>query len=178
MAELEIRAARQADLDRMIAIDHASKSAYAYKMEVLDDKDNFSRSFQRIHLPRAVTLSYPKDEEALLASWNEADAIFVGCVLDEVIAYVALELRRFRATARVSDLVVAQGLRRKGIGSRMLLAGEAWAHDRGAYRILTELQIRNDPAIKMMLKLGYQLCGYVDQYFPNQEMALFFEKRV
>jgi GNAT superfamily N-acetyltransferase len=125
-----------------------------------------------------VTLSYPRDEEALLASWDEADAIFVGCVLDEVIAYVALELRRFRATARVSDLVVARGLRRKGIGSRMLLAGEAWAHDRGAYRILTELQIRNDPAIKMMLKLGYQLCGYVDQYFPNQEMALFFEKRV
>ena len=98
-----------------------------------------------------------------------------GC--NEVIAYVALEFRRLELR-RVSDLVVAQGLRRKGIGSRMLLAGEAWAHERGAYRILTELQIRNDPAIKMMLKLGYQLCGYVDQYFPNQETALFFEKRM
>ncbi len=178
MAELEIRTARQADLDRMIALDHASKSAYAYKMEVLDGKDSFSRSFQRVHLPRAVTLSYSRDEDALLASWNEADAIFVGCVLDQVIAYVALELGRIKATARVSDLVVTPGMRRKGIGSRMLLAGEGWAHEHGAYRILTELQIRNDPALKMMLKLGYQLCGYIDQYFPNQETALFFEKRV
>jgi GNAT superfamily N-acetyltransferase len=91
---------------------------------------------------------------------------------------VALEVKRFKTTARVSDLVVAQGLRRKGIGSRMLLVGEAWAHEHGTYRVLTELQIRNDPAIEMMLKLGYQICGYVDQYFPNQETALFFEKRV
>ena len=178
MAELEIRAARQADLDRMFALDHASSSSYAYKMEVLDEKDGFSRSFQRVRLPRMVTLSYPRDEAGLLNSWNEANAILVGGILDEVVAYAALEMGKIRDSARVSDLVVTPSLRRKGIGSRLLLAAEGWAHEQDAYRLLVEVQARNDPAIKMVLKLGYELCGYLDQYFPNKETALFFEKRI
>jgi len=178
MAELEIRTARQADLDRMFTLNHASNSSYAYKMEVSDEKDGFSRSFQRVRLPRMVTLSYPKDETALLNAWSEANAIFVGCILDEVVAYAALELGKIRGSARVSDLVVTSALRRKGIGSQLLLASDTWAHEQGAYRLLTEIQARNDPAVKMVLKLGYQLCGYLDQYFPNKETALFFEKRI
>jgi len=175
MAELEIRAARQADLDRMFALDHASSSSYAYKMEVLDEKDGFSRSFQRVRLPRMVTLSYPRDEAGLLNSWNEANAILVGGILDEVVAYAALEMGKIRDSARVSDLVVTPSLRRKGIGQPLALWPLKAGHMRqDAYRLLVEVQARNDPAIKMVLKLGYELCGYLDQYFPNKETASLF----
>jgi len=178
MTELEIRPARQADLEYMLALDHHSLSAYAYKMEVKDEKDEYKRNFQRVHLPRQVTLNYPKDEAALLAAWDEAKVIFVGCSSGVVVAYIALELGRIKDSVRVSDFVVAPRMRRKGIGSHMLLSCEGWAHEQGAYRLLTELQVRNDPAINLVMKLGYQLCGYLDQYFPNKETALFFEKWV
>ena len=41
-----------------------------------------------------------------------------------------------------------------------------------------EIQTRNDPAVQMVKKLGYQMCGYLDQYFPNHDTALFFDKPI
>ncbi|MFZ3069742.1 MAG: GNAT family N-acetyltransferase [Anaerolineaceae bacterium] len=178
MAELEIRPARQEDLDKMVALDHNSTSEYAYKLEVTHDKGSFTQNFQRVYLPRAVTLNYPKDEATLFQSWDKADALFVGILLSQVIAYVALDLGSIKDTVRVSDLVVAPPIRRKGVGSGILLACEGWAHDHKAHRLLMELQMRNDPAIQMVKKLGYQMCGYMDQYFPNRDTALFFDKRI
>jgi len=91
---------------------------------------------------------------------------------------VALEMGRIKDTVRVTDLVVAPVMRRKGVGSGILLACEGWAHDQKARRILLEIQMRNDPAIQMVKKLGYQMCGYLDQYFPNHDTALFFDKPI
>ncbi len=178
MAELEIKPARQEDLDKMVALDHSSASAYAYKLEVNRDKERSTHSFQRVFLPREVNIAYPRDEAALLESWSKADAIFVGLVLDQVIAYVALDAKSIPGTAIVSDLVVAPELRRKGVGSGIMLACEGWAHDRACRRMLVSAQMRNDPAIQMLQQLGYQICGYMDQYFPNRDTAIFFDKRI
>jgi len=38
--------------------------------------------------------------------------------------------------------------------------------------------MRNDPAVQMVKKLGYQMSGYLDQYFPNHDPALFFDKPI
>ena len=178
MAELEIRAAKQADLDCMLGLNHHSSSEYAYKLELTNDKGIFTHSFQRVYLPRAVNIKYPRDETALINSWGEASAIFVGLVLGELIAYVALEMGRIKDTARVTDLVVAPVMRRKGVGSGILLACEGWAHDQKAQRLLMEIQMRNDPAVQMVKKLGYQMCGYLDQFFPNHDTVLFFDKPI
>lgn len=178
MAELEIRLAQQNDLDQMVTLDHNSTSEYAYKLEVAHDKNNLSHSFQRIRLPRALTLNYPRDEAALMESWTNASAIFVGIVLNQVVAYVALESGKLKNTVRVLDLVVRPELRRKGIASGILLASEGWAHNHQSRRILMEIQTRNDPAIQMVRKLGYEMCGYLDQYFPNEDTAVFFDKRI
>ncbi len=77
---------------------------------------------------------------------------------------------------RVRDLVVKLDKRRLGIASGILLASEEWAVRRNNQAIIMELQTKNDPAIKMATKLGYQFCGYQDQYFPNKDMALFYSK--
>ena len=45
-------------------------------------------------------------------------------------------------------------------------------------RVLIELPMRNFPAISLALKCGYGQCGFLDQYFPNSDPALFFEKRL
>ena len=178
MAELDIRAERQADLANMVRIPHKSRSEFAYKLDLRSDKTSFASNFERVYLPRPVNIKYPKDETTLIHSWADAAAIFVGLVMGELVAYVALENQRIRDTARVTDLVVAPLMRRKGVGSGLLLACEAWAHEQKARRVLMEIQMRNDPAVQMVKKLGYQMCGYLDQYFPNHDPALFFDKPI
>ena len=178
MAKLQIRHAKQDDLEKMISIDHHSEGAFAYKLEVTKDKTSQTNTIQRVKLPRTVTVSYPKDEETLLKSWSKSEAVMVGCLMDEPIAYVSMEATSLPRTARICDLAVEKNLRRKGIGTNMLGACEAWARERKAGRLLIELQMRNDPAISLVKKSGFELCGYLDRYFANGDTALFFEKRL
>jgi ribosomal protein S18 acetylase RimI-like enzyme len=178
MTKLQIRHAKQADLEKMISFDHHSEGAYAYKLEVTKDKQSQTNTFQRVRLPRTVSVTYPKDEETLLKSWAKSESILVGCLMDEPVAYVSLEGSSLPKTARISDLAVEKNLRHKGIATSMLAACEAWARERKLGRLLIELQMRNDPAISLVKKSGFELCGYLDRFFPNGDTALFFEKRL
>jgi hypothetical protein len=40
------------------------------------------------------------------------------------------------------------------------------------------MQPKNYPAICLAQKLGFDLCGYNDRYFANQDIALFFAKNL
>ncbi|MGB4596009.1 MAG: GNAT family N-acetyltransferase [Anaerolineaceae bacterium] len=178
MTKLQIRHARQDDLEKMISIDHHSDGAYAYKLEVIKDKHSQTNTIQRVKLPRTVSVTYPKDQETLLNSWAKSESILVGCLMDELVAYVSMEGSSLPKTARICDLAVEKNLRQKGIATSMLGACEAWARERKLGRLLIELQMRNDPAISLVKKSGFELCGYLDRFFPNGDTALFFEKRL
>jgi RimJ/RimL family protein N-acetyltransferase len=54
------------------------------------------------------------------------------------------------------------------------MAVQAWALQRGARRIVLEMQSKNHPYIRLAQKFGYEFCGYNDQYYPTQDVALFF----
>jgi ribosomal protein S18 acetylase RimI-like enzyme len=73
-------------------------------------------------------------------------------------------------------MVVRPDTRRKGIASGLVLAAQEWAAERRCRRILLEMQSKNFPAICLAIKLGYEFCGYQDQYFANQDTALFFTR--
>lgn len=178
MTKLQIRHARQDDLEKMINFDHHSNGTFAYKLEVTKDKQSQTSTFQRVRLPRIVSVTYPKDEETLVKSWAKSESILVGCLVDEPVAYVALEGTSLPKTARICDLAVDKNLRHKGIATSMLAACEAWGRERKLGRLLIELQMRNDPAISLVKKSGFELCGYLDRFFPNGDTALYFEKRL
>ena len=52
------------------------------------------------------------------------------------------------------------------------------ASSRDYLYVLMEMQSRNDPAVSLAEKLGLTFCGFRDNYFPNQDMALFFSRFV
>ncbi len=81
-------------------------------------------------------------------------------------------------TARICDLVVTPEVRLNGVGTTMIAACEDWAAKKRLDRILIEIPMRNFPAISLALKCGYEQCGFLDQYFPNSDPALFFEKKL
>ena len=75
-------------------------------------------------------------------------------------------------------MAIEPSLRRKGIGSALLLAALDWAHHMDCDRLVLETGPRNHAAIRMAIKMGFELCGYKDHYFPNHETGIFFNRAV
>jgi GNAT superfamily N-acetyltransferase len=94
------------------------------------------------------------------------DEILVGyaCAVEEHVSTVV----------RIVDLVVAPDVRRQGVASALLNGIQAWALERSVRRIVLETQSKNHPCIRLAQKFGYEFCGYNDQYYPTQDVALFF----
>lgn len=176
MPEIEIRTAKQEDLESMLAIDHSFQSNYAFQMDISQDSNNISVNFRNVKLPRSAIVKYPRNEDELVLSWENASVIFVGCISGQIVAYLCLEEIPSLKAIRIRDLVVSKDWRRQGIASGMLLASEDWTIKRKTNMLLVEVQSRNNPAITMVKKLGYQFCGFQDHFFPNKDMALFFHK--
>jgi len=89
---------------------------------------------------------------------------------------ISLSERGAASVAWVVDLVVDAPQRRRGVGSALLAAGQAWAESRSHRRLILELQSKNLTAIRLAQKFGYEFCGYNDHYYINQDVALFFAK--
>jgi ribosomal protein S18 acetylase RimI-like enzyme len=94
----------------------------------------------------------------------------------EAIGYASLELDIAPSTTWVTDLVVAQKLRRKGIGSALLLAALDWGSNHASRYLVLEMQPKNNPAIQLAQKFGFDFCGYNDRYYTNNDIGIFFAK--
>lgn len=178
MPEIEIRPARQDDLERLIAMEHSVSSQTSLQMDLNQDANSINVNFRSIRLPRSATVAYPRNGNDLMQSWALATAIFVACIQEQVAAYLCMEEQSNSKVIYVRDLVVVPENRRKGIASGLLLACEDWGSVRKNSLVVLEMSMRNGPAILLARKLGYQFNGYQDRYFPNKDMALFFAKPI
>lgn len=61
---------------------------------------------------------------------------------------------------------VESGVRRHGIGRRLVDAVFDWARSRGASRLLLDVTTTNDPAIRFYERLGFRRTGTIKPY-PN-----------
>jgi ribosomal protein S18 acetylase RimI-like enzyme len=76
----------------------------------------------------------------------------------------------------VKDLAVVTPYRRQGIGSELVRAALRWGRERALRSVLAETQTKNYPAICFCRKHGFVFCGFIDQYYPNQDIAVFFAR--
>ena len=174
MSSFEIRPAIASDLPRLMAIDHSCSSDYVWQLELRREPNQMTANFREVRLPRSVQVKYPRDPLALAQEWTRHDAVLVALKDDNPIGYICLREAHTSAIARVTDIAVSADWRRKGAGSELLTAGQAWALERGARRLILEMQSKNQAFIRMAQKFGYEFCGYNDQYYPTQDVALFF----
>ena len=92
------------------------------------------------------------------------------------VGYVSLIERSMDSTVHITDLVVHSSNRRQGVASALLASSQDWAAGRSLRRVILETQSKNLPAIRLAQKFGYEFCGYNDQYYLTQDVALFFAK--
>mgnify|MGYP001169988293 FL=1 len=174
MPEFEIHPADTNDLPRLMALDHSCLSDYVWQLELRREPNQITANFREVRLPRSVEVKYPRDPFTLADEWKKRDAVFVAVQANTPVGYICLTEEHTAAIAWVTDIVVAPDARRKGAGSALLMAGQAWALERGVRRLVAEMPSKNQACIRLMQKFGYEFCGYNDQYYPTQDVALFF----
>jgi ribosomal protein S18 acetylase RimI-like enzyme len=174
MSSFEIRSAVATDLPSLMAIDHSNSSDYVWQLDVRNESNQVTANFREIRLPRSVTVTYPRNPSALADEWTKRDAFLVALKEEIPVGYICAMEEHVSAVTRITDIVVAEEVRRRGAGSDLLTAIQAWALERSARRIVLETQSKNHPCIRLAQKFGYEFCGYNDQYYPTQDVALFF----
>ena len=182
MPEIEIRPPTSADIQKLVEIDHDYVSDHVWQMEVQHETGQKPSDlrveiiFRQLKLPRPVRVDYPRSPAELANNWKDRSCILVAALQGEAVGYATVMLTIAPQTGWMTDLAVSRRLRRQGIGSTLVLAGQEWARQKRCLRMVMEMQPKNYPAICLVQKLGYDLCGYNDHYFPNHDIALFFSK--
>jgi ribosomal protein S18 acetylase RimI-like enzyme len=174
MPEIQVRPAIPSDLNALLALDHTSQTDYVWQMDVQNIDGQIGAIFREIRLPRTVTVPYPRPVSELSESWNHRSGVLVAVVGGQPVGFVRTNDVIAPHTAWILDLVVASRYRRQGIASALILEAQSWALQRKNYRIVLEMASKNHPAIRLAQKLGYEFCGYNDQYYETQDIAIFF----
>jgi ribosomal protein S18 acetylase RimI-like enzyme len=179
---MKIRPADLADLEACLGLDHSYVTDHVWQMDVQEDETLFTVNFRAVRLPRPVHVKYPRDREALLIGWHHRDCFLVATVEDNdkdektqsIVGYLTMGAQDWHRTGWVADLVVTPEQRRQGIAAQLLQAGKEWAHKAGLKRLVIETQTKNHPAMRFLERQGFSFCGYNDDYYENQDIALFF----
>jgi GNAT superfamily N-acetyltransferase len=178
MPEVQIRPAVATDINALVKIDHSGKTEYVWQMDVQHEQGQLGTLFREIRLPRPVAIPYPRTVSTLPDSWNRQAGMLVAIMNEQVAGYIRMSDLILPRTAWLTDVVVAPRFRRQGIGMALILTAQSWAVERKDNRMLLEMTTKNNPAICLARKLGYEFCGYNDLYFENQDIALFFGRSI
>jgi GNAT superfamily N-acetyltransferase len=178
MPEVQVRSAVATDVPNLMAIDHSCQSDYVWQMDVQQEDGQAGAVFRQIRLPRSVTVPYPRAVSTLTETWNRRTRMLVAVIGGQTVGYVRMSDAFLPNTAWLTDLVVTPRHRRQGVGMALVLAAQSWAVARNDQRALLEMPSKNNPAICLARKLGYEFCGYNDQYYESQDIALFFGRSI
>jgi ribosomal protein S18 acetylase RimI-like enzyme len=178
MPEVQIRPAFASDLPALMALDHSCETDYVWQMDIQLEEGQIGAIFREIRLPRSVSVAYPRPVNGLSETWSRQSGILVALIEGETAGYVRLNDTILTRTAWLMDLVVAPRFRRKGVAIALVLASQSWGTQRKDHRAMLEMSSKNNPAIQLAQKLGYEFCGYNDQYYERQDIALFFVRSI
>ncbi len=104
------------------------------------------------------TFSQPWSANGFLDSLKLSNTIFlVACDGQEIVGYAGMYLSVDEG--EIVNVAVAQNMRRKGIGDALLDEMAECAAKKGAQRIVLEVRVSNEPAIRLYEKHGYVRCG-------------------
>jgi GNAT superfamily N-acetyltransferase len=155
-------------------IEHDYRTDHVWQMGYSPSAASTSITFREVRLPRPMRVSYPRDPERLADEWTNASEIYVAESEHAGVGYVVLDAHIAPDTGWVTDLVVAEPQRRKGIATRLLATARRWCNEHDLARLTIEMQSKNFPCVSLAQKLGFVLSGYHDRYYPDEEIALFF----
>jgi ribosomal protein S18 acetylase RimI-like enzyme len=177
MPEIQIRPVETNDLPYLIKIEQYYMSHFVWQMDRLVEDGQIIINFRQSRLPRPVRVDYAGSRPLLDEhTWTQYLAVLVATIDQMPVGYVGVSEQLVPRTLWVTDCAVREDCRRKGIGTTLIMAAQEWGGEHNYRKVILEMQSKNHPAIQMAHKLGYEFCGYNDNYFPSQDIALFFSR--
>jgi len=178
MAEILVRQAVTPDIELLTKFDHSVKTERVWQMAQSLDEGKIVTSFIENHLPREMRLTYPKAPDTLLDRWKHYSSVFVACIANVPVGYIAIMAAFMPELIWIKDLVVDELWRRKAVGTSLIQAVTDWGSQRGFIRMTMEMSSKNYPAICLAKKCGFDYAGFNDHYFNNNDIALFFSRYI
>ena len=176
MANVMIRPAVSPDIELISKFDHCVKSDYVWQMNQSIVEGQISTSFFETHLPREMRLIYPRSPDSLEERWKDYSSVLVACIDNAPVGYITFSALFSPDMVWVKDLVVDELWRRNGVATALYYAARDWGLARKYLRITLEMSSKNYPAICFARKLNFEFTGFNDNYFNNNDIALFFSR--
>ncbi|MEI6288979.1 MAG: GNAT family N-acetyltransferase [Chloroflexota bacterium] len=177
MTDIEIRNTVSTDLARLSALDHTIDTDYVWQMDLHRDNGQVSMTLREVRLPRSIRLEHPRLAVDLPDTWHIRPMISAMIGM-EAIGYIRFTDVFVPHAVWITDVVVGKPMRGQGIAKKLISAAENWGTQRDLRKAIIEVQSKNAPAIKMIQKLGFEFCGYNDQYYPSRDVAFFFSRSI
>ncbi len=175
---MQLHFATAADLKQCLALDWSYETDHVWQMQSHDSGERVEITFRVLHLPRAVTVNTPPDPQHVKVNWERQECFLAIEHQGQVLGFVDLTTQAWQQAGWINHLVVAHEFRGRGLGRGLMNAARAWAQDQKLRVLMVETQPKNYPAIQLYQQLGYKFCGYNDQFYPNDDIALFFACRL
>jgi ribosomal protein S18 acetylase RimI-like enzyme len=167
------------ELSHCYNLNAAYATTYVWQMQSSEHERRTEIRFDSVRLPRPMQVAYPRSADELLEHWQqEACFLVISNPAEQIVGFVDAQPRIWQNLLWISNLVIDKASRRQGYGTRLLQAVEVWARQEKIDRLMLEMQTKNYPAIAFAQKHGFKFCGYNDRYYPNGDIALFFEKSI
>lgn len=172
------QAQSDADFAACSQLDHTCTTSHVWQVDLREESDETSVRFRVAHLPREVRVTYPRDRQTLLHSWQTRDCFLVATADDVILGYVNMRVDGPSARGWIHDLVVDQRVRRRKIGSALLEQALRWSRMHNIEYVTLDLQTKNYPALCFVRAHGFAFCGFNDHYYANRDIALFFGRAI
>lgn len=174
-----IRALRSdRELNACLELEHSYTTEHVWQVDIREESDDLHLRFRTVRLPRPMSVTYPRDRAMLATSWEKRDCFLVAAADDIVLGYINMRVETIRVKGWIQDLVVNTPFRRRKIGSALIEQAIRWARLHEIKNVTLETQTKNYPAILFAQNHGFVFCGFNDDYYMNQDIAVFFSRNL
>jgi ribosomal protein S18 acetylase RimI-like enzyme len=170
-----IRPATNEDLEICLQMNGDCVTDHVWQLAQKDRPDQIVAILTDVRLPRETVAEYPRKPSDIIEMWESVDVVMVAEMFGTVCGFVDIRAEPWHDTAWISNLIVAQPHRRRGIGTELIHAANEWAAQRHLRTVMVETQSQNWPTTRFYQKLGFSFAGFTDHYYVNQ-IALFFAR--
>jgi ribosomal protein S18 acetylase RimI-like enzyme len=177
MSDIEIRTTVSTDLARLSALDHTIDTDYVWQLDLRRETGQVEVMLREVRIPRTIRLDHPRPATELPDTWH-LRPMLSAMVGMEAVAYVRFTDVIVPHAVWITDVVVGKPMRGKGLARKLISSAEAWGLQRGLRKAIIEVQSKNAPAVRMVQKMGFEFCGYNDQYYPRRDVAIFFARTI
>lgn len=164
------------DIPACLALDSSYQTEYVWQVSIQQETNLKRITFTTERLPRIMEVDYGHHESRLHMALEDTLCFLVAVERETggLLGYLTMRSDPSHGIALIQDIVVNRPLRRHKMGSRLFKVARQWALEKGLSQVMVETQTKNYPAILFCQACGLTFCGFNDQYFRNQDIAVFF----